>query len=204
MCTTRQPAEAIAKKKVLDEQRCLLNTCKWAATWHKQQSDCAPSEDSDQPGHPPSLIRVFAVRMKKVWVLSYPLSAREDSDQTGWMPRLIWVFARRTVTLLVLSCRGSNYNLCEVLGLTTYLFYFIYLFILFFLFSHWCINWSFMRTQTASSKIDANKFLLAVLRLIHLMVVNFRVRILKPGFWSNSRSFLEINTLVDTSRDAIR
>ena len=24
---------------------------------------CAPSEDSDQPGHPPSLIRVYAVRM---------------------------------------------------------------------------------------------------------------------------------------------
>ena len=23
---------------------------------------CAPSEDSDQPGHPPSLISVFAVR----------------------------------------------------------------------------------------------------------------------------------------------
>ena len=31
---------------------------------------CAPSEDSNQPGHPPSLIRVFAVRMKKAWVLS--------------------------------------------------------------------------------------------------------------------------------------
>ena len=30
-----------------------------------QQSVCAPSEDSDQPGHSPSLIRVFAVRMKK-------------------------------------------------------------------------------------------------------------------------------------------
>ena len=27
----------------------------------KQQNDCAPSEDSDQPGHLPSLIRVFAV-----------------------------------------------------------------------------------------------------------------------------------------------
>ena len=26
---------------------------------------CAPSEDSDQPGHPPSQIRVFAVRLKK-------------------------------------------------------------------------------------------------------------------------------------------
>ena len=37
---------------------------------------CAPSKDSDQPGHPPSLIRVFTVRMKKAWVLSYPLSAQ--------------------------------------------------------------------------------------------------------------------------------
>ena len=48
----------------------------WATTWQNQQSECAPSEDSDQPGHPPSLIRVFAVRMKKAWVLSYPLSAQ--------------------------------------------------------------------------------------------------------------------------------
>ena len=32
----------------------------WAATWQNQQNGCAPSEDSDQPGHPPSLIRVFA------------------------------------------------------------------------------------------------------------------------------------------------
>ena len=37
---------------------------------------CAPSKDSDQPGHLPSLIRVFTVRMKKAWVLSYPLSAQ--------------------------------------------------------------------------------------------------------------------------------
>ena len=37
---------------------------------------CAPSEDSDQPGHPPSLIRVSAVRLKQNWVLSYPLSAQ--------------------------------------------------------------------------------------------------------------------------------
>ena len=67
----------------------------------------ATSEDSDQPGHPPSLIRVFAVHMKKAWVFSYPLSAQRDPDQTGRMPRLIWVFAGCTVTLLVLSCRGS-------------------------------------------------------------------------------------------------
>ena len=48
----------------------------WGATRQNQQSECAPSEDSDQPGHSPSLIRVFAVRMKKAWVLSYPLSAQ--------------------------------------------------------------------------------------------------------------------------------
>ena len=38
---------------------------------------CAPSENSDQPGHPPSLIRVFTVRMKKAWILSYPLSTQQ-------------------------------------------------------------------------------------------------------------------------------
>ena len=37
---------------------------------------CAPSEDSDQPGHSPSLINVFTVSMKKHLVLSYPLSAQ--------------------------------------------------------------------------------------------------------------------------------
>ena len=30
-----------------------------------QQNDCVLSKDSDHPGHSPSLIRVFAVRMKK-------------------------------------------------------------------------------------------------------------------------------------------
>ena len=35
--------------------------CIWAATWQNQQNECAASEDSDQPGHLPSLIRVFAV-----------------------------------------------------------------------------------------------------------------------------------------------
>ena len=40
--------------------KCDMNI--WAATWQNQQSDCAPSEDSYQPGHPHSLIRVFAVR----------------------------------------------------------------------------------------------------------------------------------------------
>ena len=36
----------------------------WNRVWYSLIScECAPSEDSDQPGHPPSLIRVFAVRL---------------------------------------------------------------------------------------------------------------------------------------------
>ena len=49
----------------------------WAMTWQNQQNECVPSEDSDQPGHLPSLIRVFAVRMKKPRALSYPMSAQQ-------------------------------------------------------------------------------------------------------------------------------
>ena len=54
---------------------------------------CAPSEDSEQPGHLPSLIRVFACTQ---WVAKDPrfLHANsEDADRTVRMPRLIWVFA---------------------------------------------------------------------------------------------------------------
>ena len=47
---------------------------------------CVPIEDSDQSGHPPSLIRVFAVRMKKAWALSYPLSAQRRLIRLGRCP----------------------------------------------------------------------------------------------------------------------
>ena len=36
----------------------------------------APNEDSDQLAHSRSLIRVFVVRMKKVWILGYPKCAQ--------------------------------------------------------------------------------------------------------------------------------
>ena len=48
-----------------------------------------PSENSDQPGHPPSLIRVFAVRSVGSLGPNFASDAQTDSDQTGWMPRLI-------------------------------------------------------------------------------------------------------------------
>ena len=56
-----------------------LDPCFPFEPWHDKTnnlSDCAPSEDSDQPGHPPSLIRVFAVHMMKAWTLSYQLRAQ--------------------------------------------------------------------------------------------------------------------------------
>ena len=45
----------------------------------KPTNDHVPCKDSDQPGHPPSLIRVFAVRMKKHLVISY-----EGLDGVVW------------------------------------------------------------------------------------------------------------------------
>ena len=86
----------------------------WAATWQNQQSDRAPSENSDQPGYPPSLIRLFAVRSVASWGPKLFSGGQRRLDQTGWMPRLIWVFAGRTVILLVLSWSGSFkfYELC--------------------------------------------------------------------------------------------
>ena len=74
----------------------------WAATWQNRQCGCAPSEDSDQPGHPPSLIRVFAVRMKKAWALSYPLSAQRRlwSDWADTQPDWSdWVDAQPDLSL---------------------------------------------------------------------------------------------------------
>ena len=57
---------------------------------------CAPSDNSAQPGHPPSLIRVFVMRSKEIANDPRFLHVgSEDSDQTGRKPRLICVFAGR-------------------------------------------------------------------------------------------------------------
>ena len=75
---------------------------------------CAPSEDSDQPGHPPSLIRVFAVRMKKSCVLSYPMSAQRRLWSVSanaqadlslcWAHRSFCWFCHEAAHLLLLLC----------------------------------------------------------------------------------------------------
>ena len=61
----------------------------WAASWQNQQSGtCAQRRlrSAWAPGHPPSLIRGFAVRNKKACVLSYPLSAQRRLIRLGRCP----------------------------------------------------------------------------------------------------------------------
>ena len=48
----------------------------WATSWQNQQNGMCTQWRLNWPGHPASLIRVFAVSMKKAWALSYPLTAQ--------------------------------------------------------------------------------------------------------------------------------
>ena len=48
---------------------------KWARAQNIYNLACLPGNYSDQPAHPLSLIRVFAVHMKNYWDLDYPQSA---------------------------------------------------------------------------------------------------------------------------------
>ena len=81
----------------------------------------APSEYTDQPAHPPSLIRVFAVHSKKYWVLSYQLSAvrRLWSDWADlsfrWTQRLFvgfimrWLTFRKCILIFASGLRNKSH-----------------------------------------------------------------------------------------------
>ena len=69
----------------------------------QKKKACVPSEDSDQPGHPASLIRVFAVRTKKAWALSYPLSADAQADlNLRWVHRSFCWFCHEATDFIEL------------------------------------------------------------------------------------------------------
>ena len=83
--TTEPPRSPTCKWNPLvnnnSEQSERTSRCIWLAKSNEiirihPSMACAPSEDSDQPRHLHSLIRVLAVRVKKHWVFSYPLSAQ--------------------------------------------------------------------------------------------------------------------------------
>ena len=67
---------------------------------------CAPIENSGQPGHSPSLIRVVGVPMKKAWVLSYPVWVKPIKRTVKTL--ISETLLGTKVSLLVLSCSGSN------------------------------------------------------------------------------------------------
>ena len=57
----------------------------------------AHNEDSDQPAHPRSLIRVFIVRMKELCILGYPKCTQwrfwsDCANAQADSHRLIWIF----------------------------------------------------------------------------------------------------------------
>ena len=73
---------------------CHWNTLIWATTWQNQQNDCAPS-----------LIRVFVVRMKKAWALSYLLSAQRRLIRLGGCTvSLLFFFMSRLIYVCGSSC----------------------------------------------------------------------------------------------------
>ena len=71
----------------LHDMACIANKRKMSRLVTKPTMACAPSKGSYRPGHPPSLIR-----MKKAWVLSYPLSAQ-------WRLWLDWAVAQADLSL---------------------------------------------------------------------------------------------------------
>ena len=90
-----------------------LHTCIYEPPHVKTNKiECAPSEDSDQPGHLPSLTRVFAVRMKKAWVLSYPMSAqrRPESSLGAHVSMLVCHEADYVVTISGKNCQLHVFN----------------------------------------------------------------------------------------------
>ena len=68
---------------------------------------CAPSEDSDQTGQSDQ-IRVFAVRMKKPCIVSYPLNAQRRLWSVGGCSDWSESSFGAHVILLVLACCGAN------------------------------------------------------------------------------------------------
>ena len=77
------------------------NVGKWTFWW-------SPNEDSNQPAHPRSLIRVFIVRMMKLHSRPSKNAPSENYDQTARMRRLIWIFTVRARMMCIFLHRGSS------------------------------------------------------------------------------------------------
>ena len=100
MYIRRRPSKCLTTKGSLlfiIMSLCIIKPTKWRA----------PSEYSDQPEHSPSLIRVFAVHVKKAWVLGYSLNVQQRLIRLGWCPGWFESSMGAQVILLGLWCGGS-------------------------------------------------------------------------------------------------
>ena len=75
------------------------NEVKWATKWQNQQSDCAPSEDLDQPGHLPSM-GSYGPKVSSC--------GQRRLIRLGGCPCWSESSMGAHAILLVLSCRGSH------------------------------------------------------------------------------------------------
>ena len=72
-------------------ERCSFN--KWAATWQNQQNECASSENSDQPGHPP----VWSESSLSAWTWrNHGSLATQQAHSEDWSD---WVDAKADLCL---------------------------------------------------------------------------------------------------------
>ena len=81
---------------------------------------CAPSEDSDQPGHPPVWSESSQSARRKLGPLATHWANSKDSGQTGRMPRLICVFAGRTFHLVGFVVRWLIWESRKTKGACTF------------------------------------------------------------------------------------
>ena len=99
---------SIVKVRVIEKDVIMVLEVIISEPWHDKTSKmtCSPSEESDQPGRLPSLIRVITVcSMGSQGPSVYIQKVR--TDQTGRMPKLILSHPWAHIILLVLSCCGS-------------------------------------------------------------------------------------------------
>ena len=86
---------------------------------------CAPSEDSDQPGHLPSLIRVVTVHSMGSWRPKLSSCGQRRLIRLGGCPGWSESLLGAHTILLVLSRGGSNIHrllnlYCEIFGTSSY------------------------------------------------------------------------------------
>ena len=84
----------------------------WARAWQNLQKWHVRPAKTDQLGHLHSLIRVFAVHMKKAWVLSYSLGAQQRF-WSDWSDFFFFFFLIWVLWSFQEYCIRPNYRTCS-------------------------------------------------------------------------------------------